>query len=192
VEPPLQKLLTRGRAATDTREILSYKGNFVVVERMLLPCEWVCIEIKQTRNFEQNSYVNRATFYWSRHCRKKPRAWLLLMQERLLTTGAEIKSIYDARSIFKAMRSAINHVENNSACSFHRTAGFYWVTKSATRQRHCELGRNSFKVNTGMELLQTGRTCYGDFMKGHSTMLRVTWTLWLAVQAGFTPAQPVC
>ena len=76
------------------------------------------------------------------------------MQEHLLTTGIEIKSIYYARSIFKFVRSTINHIENNSALSFHRTAGFYGVTKSATRHRHCEDGRNSFKVNTGMESLQ--------------------------------------
>jgi hypothetical protein len=101
------------------------------------------------------------------------------MQEYLLTTGAEIKSVYDARSIFKAIRSAINHIENNSARIFHRTAWFYGVTKSVTRHGHCEPGRNSFKVNTGMELLQIGRVCYGDFRTEHdATMLRVTCPRW--------------
>jgi hypothetical protein len=49
---------------------------------------------------------------------------MLVMRENLLATGAEIKSIYDARAIFKAIRSAINHIENNTACSFHSTDGF--------------------------------------------------------------------
>jgi hypothetical protein len=51
------------------------------------------------------------------------------MQEHLLTTGTEIKSIYDGRAISKFVRSVINHIENNSACSFHRAAGFYGVAK---------------------------------------------------------------
>jgi hypothetical protein len=33
-----------------------------------------------------------------------------------------------------------------------------------------ELGRNSFQVNTRMELPQIGRVCYGDFRTGYDTV----------------------
>jgi hypothetical protein len=93
------------------------------------------------------------------------------MQEHLLTTGTEIKSIYDARAISKFIRSVINHIENNSACSFHRTAGFYAVAKKKVpHDMDTELGRNSFEVNTRMELPQIGRACYGDFKMGCDTV----------------------
>jgi hypothetical protein len=43
------------------------------------------------------------------------------MQEDLLVAaGAEIKSIHEALAIFKAIRLAINHIEENPVRSFQR------------------------------------------------------------------------
>jgi hypothetical protein len=43
---------------------------------------------------------------------------LLMREQLLLAAGEEIKSIHDARLIFKAIRSTINHIQKNPLSPF--------------------------------------------------------------------------
>lgn len=53
-------LVIRGRVATDTRKSVSLKDNlFWGLRGCFFHVTGLCLEIRQTRNFERKSYVNR-------------------------------------------------------------------------------------------------------------------------------------
>lgn len=113
-----------GRAATDAQDLLKLKhcssGEYI------LSVDWVCFKIRETGTFEFYScvtiphYAGAATDE-----RKLTNTWTLLTRERLLAAGVEIKSLHDARAVFKAIRSTINHIEKKPAHGFQRPTRFY-------------------------------------------------------------------
>jgi hypothetical protein len=62
---------------------------------------------------------------------------MLVMEEHLLpVAGEEIKSIHDARLLFKAVRSTINHMKENLSASCERTVRFYSELTKMSRDIH--------------------------------------------------------